>query len=214
MKKSHKILFTVFALLCACACFADAIKVACVGDSITYGAYLQPRELQCYPAQLAKILSGGYEVRNFGVNGRTALSKGDYPYVQTAQYRDALNFKPGIVVIGLGTNDSKSQNMAHIADFERDLSDIARSFAKLDSKPKIYLCIPMPAFCSGKQIDAERVRREIIPRVRKVAESLGIETIDLYSRFDGKGDLFPDKIHPNAEGAKLMAEIVAKKIAK
>ena len=104
--------------------------------------------------------------------------------------------------------------MARIADFERDLSDIARSFAKLDSKPKIYLCIPMPAFCSGKQIDAERVRREIIPRVRKVAESLGLETIDLYSRFDGKGDLFPDKIHPNAEGAKLMAEIVAKKIAK
>ena len=79
---------------------------------------------------------------------------------------------------------------------------------------KIYLCIPMPAFRSGKQIDAERVRGEIIPRVRKVAESLGLETIDFYSAFDGKGELFPDKIHPNAEGAKLMAEIVAKKIAK
>src|SRR5579885_3646478 len=65
----------------------DKIRVACVGDSITYGAGIKDREHNSYPAQLQKLLGDGYEVRNFGVNGRTLLSKGDLPYVKERTYQ-------------------------------------------------------------------------------------------------------------------------------
>lgn len=89
---------------------AKVIKVACVGNSITYGANILNREQNSYPAQLQAYLGGEYEVRNYGVSGTTLLSKGDYPYTATPAYRQALDFQPDIVLIKLGTNDTKPQN--------------------------------------------------------------------------------------------------------
>lgn len=191
-----------------------AIRVACVGDSITYGSRLTKRMANCYPTQLGNILGDKYNVQNFGVSGRTALSKGDRPYIQTEKYQDALNFEPNIVIIKLGTNDTKSQNMAHIDEFEKDVSSLVESFQTLRTKPTIYLCLPVPAFMKGKHIDADRVKNVIIPKVQNVAKKYNLETINLHNVFDGKGEFFPDKIHPNAEGAKMMAETISKRIAK
>jgi len=39
-----------------------------------------------------------------------------------------------------------------------------------------------------------------------------VEVIDLYTPLEESGHLFPDYLHPNAEGARLMAEIVASAI--
>ncbi len=124
----------------------DKIRVACVGDSITYGAGIKDREHNSYPAQLQKLLGDGYEVRNFGVNGRTLLSKGDLPYVKERTYQDALAFKPNIVVIKLGSNDSKPQNWKHADEFEADYKKLVESFRDLPTKPKVYLCTPVPAY--------------------------------------------------------------------
>lgn len=61
------------------------IKVACVGDSITYGSYhLTKRN---YPAVLSKMLGAGYCVNNFGFSGRTAMKDGDMPYVKDKNYK-------------------------------------------------------------------------------------------------------------------------------
>ena len=49
-----------------------------------------------------------YEVKNFGVGGRTALRKGDWPYWNEQAYKDALDYQPDFVVIMFGTNDSKT----------------------------------------------------------------------------------------------------------
>lgn len=70
----------------------QVIKVACVGNSITYGAGISNREKNSYPAQLQYYLGEGYEVRNFGSNGATAQSDGDYPYVCTEVYSESKNF--------------------------------------------------------------------------------------------------------------------------
>jgi lysophospholipase L1-like esterase len=35
-----------------------------------------------------------------------------------------------------------------------------------------------------------------------------LPVIDLYAALSGKPEMFPDKIHPNAAGAKVMAEAV------
>ena len=85
-------------------------RVACVGSSTTYGAGLPDREKTCYPAQMQRLLGDGYEVKNFGINGRTMLKHGDFPYWASDAYRDAQAFNPNIVVIYLGGNDSKPQN--------------------------------------------------------------------------------------------------------
>ena len=210
MKKIISILTLLF---CVCISYAQAIRVACVGDSITYGAYIENRDKDSYPAQLGKTLGDKYDVKNFGLNGATTLFKGDIPYVKTKRYSDALAFNPNIVVIKLGTNDSKEKNARFVKkDFEKDLTTIIESFKKLPTNPRIYLCIPVPAFQSGKSIDADRVKYAIIPRVKNVAKAQKVELINLYEIFDGKGEFFPDKIHPNAQGAKIIAEKVSKHI--
>src|SRR5438270_834071 len=89
------------------AAYHPPIKVACVGDSITQGSGLQENT---YPLQLQRMLGSNYEVRNFGVGGATLLEQGDKPYIQQKLYQDSLAFQPDVVVIMLGTNDSKPQN--------------------------------------------------------------------------------------------------------
>ena len=88
----------------------DAIRVACIGNSITYGARIKNRDRDSYPAVLSRMLGEAYWVKNFGVSARTLLNKGDNPYMNEKAYQDALAFNPNIVVIKLGTNDSKSFN--------------------------------------------------------------------------------------------------------
>ncbi|RUA11942.1 MAG: sialate O-acetylesterase, partial [Flavobacteriia bacterium] len=96
------------------------IKIACVGNSITFGHKISNREKNAYPAQLQHLLGANYSVKNFGHSGRTLLKKGDYPYWKSDLYTKALQFKPDVVYIMLGTNDSKLQNRVHLDEFESD----------------------------------------------------------------------------------------------
>ena len=95
----------------------DAVRVACVGNSITYGARIKNQSHDSYPAVLGRLLGDKYWVKNFGVSARTMLNKGDHPYMKEQAYQQALAFNPNIVVIKLGTNDSKSFNWVYKADF-------------------------------------------------------------------------------------------------
>ena len=61
----------------------EPIRIACVGNSITYGAGIANRDRDSYPSVLGQMLGKGYDVRNFGYSARVMLMKGDYPYMQT-----------------------------------------------------------------------------------------------------------------------------------
>lgn len=187
----------------------DVIRVACVGDSITYGSRITDRAKNSYPAVLQTLLGDGYEVKNFGVSARTLLNKGDYPYTKEKAYQEALAFKPNVVVIKLGTNDTKPQNWKFADEFEADYKKLIESFRGLESKPKVFLCTPVPAFPGGGGIAEERIKDGVKPKVEALGKTLDLKVIDLYAALSGKSELFPDKIHPDAAGAKLMAEAVA-----
>ena len=58
------------------------VKVACIGDSITWGFTLLCPWKQSYPALLQERLGDGYEVRNFGYNDASARFDADTPYVR------------------------------------------------------------------------------------------------------------------------------------
>lgn len=196
-------------------CSTAQTRVACIGNSITFGAGVENREVNCYPAQLQNMLGSKYEVRNFGSNGRTVLRKGDHPYWNDSAYKEAQNYLPNIVIIKLGTNDSKPQNWKFKSEFEKDYKDFIHSFTALSSHPKIYLCRPIPAFISENfGITDAIISGEVIPIIEKIAKDENLELIDLYTPFVGKGKLVPDAIHPNAEGAKLLAGEVFNAITK
>src|SRR5947208_169754 len=101
----------VFIAFTGFASALDAVKVACVGDSITAGAGVKDAKNK-YPAQLGELLGTGYDVKNFGNSGSTMLDDGDKPYKKQKSFTDAVAFAADIVVIKLGTNDSKPQNWA------------------------------------------------------------------------------------------------------
>lgn len=185
----------------------EKIRIACVGNSITYGARIENREDNSYPAQLASMLGGESDVRNFGRSGATLLRKGDLPYWDTNEYKNALTFNPNLVFIKLGTNDSKPQNRIYLDDeFTGDYKDLIVSFKKLPSTPQVVLLLPVPVFSSDTTgITSMVLTEKIIPMIRQVAYETGCEIINLYNPFLGLSELVPDNVHPNAEGAKLIA---------
>lgn len=186
------------------------IKVACIGNSITYGNGIRDREHFSYPSQLRRMLGKEWEVKNFGSSGRTLLRKGDYPYWNEKEFADAKNFNPDIVIIKLGTNDSKPWNWKHRDEFARDYSDFIGEFRKLPSHPKIFICTPVPAFPGDWGITDSVIRGEVIPLVRSIAEQNNVEVIDLYRALTGKPEYFPDKVHPNELGSRFMAAEIYK----
>ena len=170
----------------------DAVRVACIGNSITFGAGIRNRSRDSYPSVLARMLGDSYWVKNFGVSARTMLNKGDHPYMNEPAYKNALAFNPNIVVIKLGTNDSKSFNWKYKADFMKDAQTMIDAFKGLPSQPKIYLCYPSKAYLTGDGINDDIISKEIIPMIKKLAKKNDLSVIDLHTAMDGMPELFPD----------------------
>lgn len=191
----------------------DAVRVACIGNSITFGAGIRNRSRDSYPSVLARMLGDNYWVKNFGVSARTMLNKGDHPYMNEPAYKNALAFNPNIVVIKLGTNDSKSFNWKYKADFMKDAQTMIDAFKGLPSQPKIYLCYPSKAYLTGDGINDDIISKEIIPMIKKLAKKNDLSVIDLHTAMDGMPELFPDRIHPNEKGAQVMAKAVYQSIS-
>jgi len=181
-------------------------KIACVGDSITFGAGIPDRTRLSYPAQLGTMLGSEYDVRNYGVSARTMLSKGDHPFIKEKAYRDSLAFAPDVVIIKLGTNDTKPHNWKNKADFINDTKALIQTYKKLASKPRVILCKPVPVFQTKWGINEKTLRGEMSKMLDAVAIAEQVELIDLNIPLRGFGNHFPDKIHPNAFGAEIMAK--------
>ena len=184
----------------------NKIRIACVGNSITYGAKIENREINSYPAQLVTILGDGYEVGNFGVSGTTLLQKGNAPYRKTAQYQQSLEFQPDWVFIKLGTNDTKPVNRFFLNEYVQDYKDLIASFRQLSSHPRVVLLLPVPVFSTDTTgITASVVREKLLPMIRQVAYETGCEVINLHNLLIESPELIPDKVHPSAEGAAVIA---------
>lgn len=201
------VLACLFLVLHAFPTFAQSeVKVACVGNSITEGSGLE----QTYPEVLQELLGEQYEVRNYGMGGRTLLKKGDYPFWNEAKYQEVLAWHPDIVIIKLGTNDTKPQNWQYKDEFVKDYVKFIKSFKKLPSKPQVYIAYPVPVFEDKFDISKQVMDNEVLPAVKKIARKAKVKTIDLYNPFLGKADLTYDGIHPNDAGAALLANEVYK----
>ena len=188
--------------------YSETIRVACVGNSVTYGEKIRNREKNSYPVQLGELLGERWDVRNFGVTGATLLKKGDMPYWKQPAFYSAQKFEPHVVIIMLGTNDTKPQNWKRARAFVDDYVEMIRTFAELKSRPRIWICYPVPAYPGRLGIRDSIINPEVLAKIDQIAAKTGCPIIDLYKALSGKPQLFPDKIHPNAAGAREMAETI------
>ncbi len=180
------------------------IRLACVGDSITEGS--GAAKGMSYPAQLQVLLGESWQVKNFGVGGRTLMRSGDFPYWKEDRFKQAQEFDPNVVVIMLGTNDTKPQNWSHKEEFEKDYRDLVKTFQNLKSKPRIFLCRAVPVPGAGNFGINEAGIQEQIPIVDRLAKEVGAGVIDMHAALIEKANLLPDRVHPNTEGAGEMAK--------
>ena len=204
-----KKLLTTLCLLLSCLSLVaqpdTPVKVACIGNSITYGAGIANRFQDSYPGILSQWLGAGYDVRNFGLSGRVLLNKGDYPYMHEHTLRDVLAFEPDIVTIKLGTNDSKPHNWKYGKEFKKDLNEMIDILQALSSHPQIYLCLPVPSVSDRYGIRDSVITKGIIPVIRQVASKRHLTVVDLYEAMKPYPQYYTDGIHPNEEGAAVIA---------
>lgn len=179
--------------------------VAAVGDSITAGDW---------PSKLGARLGDGYRVNNYGNPGTTLLKKGDAPYWNFQQFKDSHSVAADIVVIMLGTNDSKPQNWIYQSEFGPDYEALIDSYRALPSQPRVLINLPPPAGKNAFGIRGEVIENEVLPLVRAVASKKGTGLIDVFSAFGGHAFdpslyLSPeDNVHPNPAGAQRIADTV------
>jgi acyl-CoA thioesterase I len=191
---------------------AGQVRVACIGDSITFGHGLKPE--QTYPAHLQSILGNDWIIKNFGAGGTTVLVNGDKPYIRDAAYANAKAFQPDVAVLMLGTNDAKPRNWRFKQDFLANYAFMIKELSNLPSHPKIVIALPVPAYGINFDIDDRILNNQIVPLVRQLATQAHLRLIDLYSPLNGHPKWFQDKIHPNAEGAKAIATLVSAQLIK
>ena len=188
----------------------SAQKVACVGDSITAGVGTKNVKTDAYPAQLARMLGPEFVVRNFGVSGSTLLKAGDKPYQKERAFKEALKFDPAIVIIMLGTNDTKPQNWKLKDQFVGDYKNLIEQFEALPAKPKIFICRPVPVPGKGNFGINEKGVQEEMPMIEEIAKDTKATIIDMHAALEGKEQMLPDRVHPNTAGATEMAKAAYK----
>ncbi|WP_430817921.1 GDSL-type esterase/lipase family protein [Carboxylicivirga sp. N1E11] len=192
---------------------AQKTRVACVGNSVTFGAGIDDREHNSYPARLQKLLGEEYEVGNFGKSGATLLTKGHRPYVEQAEYEAALNFKPDILIVSLGLNDTDPRNWPlHRDEFIEDYMALINSFkSRTGEVPKVYIGNMTPIFHTHWRFESGTRDWfwQIQESIKQVAANCNATLIDWHSPLYQRPDLFPDALHPVVEGAAIMAQCAA-----
>lgn len=194
------------------------IRVACLGDSITAGARTKDRSKESYPARLQALLGPRWNVRNFGLGGATLLRRGRPNIWKNVPA--AKRFKPHLVIIMLGTNDTvggRRKNWQRIGEFPRDAKRLIKEFAKLGTRPEIFLCSPTAMVLETRGLSAKRraalierkPRIEILRRkIEQIAEQTGVHFVDMTAVLEGRPDLIyrGDGVHPNAKGYEVLAK--------
>lgn len=193
--------------------------IACVGDSITYGCTLPMFFLRRYPAVLQQLLGQDVQVASFALNDRTLQDFGNKPFRKERAFQQSKKFLPEVVIILLGTNDSKDNNWLSAEAFREQYTTLIAEYRRLSSKPRILVCTPPCAFqpvCRfffiTNDANLERIPK-VAEEVKTVAESEAVELVDLFARTADHRNLFgADGLHPSVEGAREIAKVIYRKL--
>jgi len=181
------------------------IHVACVGDSITEGSG--------YPENLQVMLGADYKVGNFGVSGSTVLTNSDRPYIAQPACLKVKTFHPSVVIILLGTNDAQENTYESIEDFSLDYKTLINEYQSLENSPEIWLVTPPPIFANNMGLNNTNLEQGVIPYIEQIAEELDLQLIDINTVLTEYPEYFGDGVHPNDEGAMLIANEISQALS-
>lgn len=187
------------------------VKVACIGNSITYGSLVPDREQNCYPSRLQQMLGDKYEVGNFGRPGATLVVKGHNPYTASQEYRNALAFDADIAVIHLGINDTDPRNWPNYGDrFVPEYVAMIDSLRAVNPDMRIMIARLTPISAKHRRYKSgtRDWRDSIQSAIEQVAMAAGVELIDFEAPLRDYTNLLSDGVHPNAKGAEMLARTV------
>lgn len=192
-------------------------KVACIGDSLTFGTRIEDRDKYSYPAQLQRMLGSDYEVKNFGLPNASAGLSSELPYISSQAFKDAVDYKADIYVLMIGTNDAKKINWDSKQAFVRDYIHLIEAAG---ARKTILMTAPPAKYDDGVILTDEYTTDEGLQVVNKliwaVATANDLTVIDNYDflKVDDPGFYVNDGIHFNEKGAKYLASSVSETISK
>ena len=209
MKRTLILALCVF--FCAVSLAQKKVRVACVGNSITYGIGVADPDKESYPARLQQMLGEGYMVERFGKPGATLLNKGHRPFMQQTEFKDALAFAGDVVVIHLGVNDTDPRDWPNYRDFFiTDYRALIDSFRVANPECRILIArlTPIadrhPRFESGTRDWHDEIQLAI----ETVAKYAQVQLIDFHAPLYPYPFMLPDAVHPDKEGADALAKTV------
>lgn len=194
---------------------AIAANVACVGNSITEG-YGIDWGVKKYPDHLQDLMQPGDSVANFGTSGKMFYKESGESYWVQGKIKEALAFPADIVVIELGTNDSKLFYFTYynvtVDMLKPSYEDLLDTFAHLPTSPKIYATLQPYSNNVEWGIMDTSIVKYINPLIKETAIEKGVNIIDLHTLFKTPDWFLADSVHPNTKGAQELAKIVNKYI--
>lgn len=236
MIRTGVVLIAAMALGLEASAAGKVIKVACIGDSITYGYAMKNRESGCYPVQLEKLLGPRYEVGNFGDSGSGVYThlksfdgKGPRSWGQRGQLEKALAFKPDIVISNLGINDAEEYAKEFVPDFKtgktsiergtfvREYAEILKRFRAQNRKVRIIMWTRLAPCMKGHPFKGSVLPFVMSEDLARIAKSVGAEELNMYDPLlplAETADYCADGIHPESGACKVIADETAKKILK
>lgn len=196
------------------------IKVACVGDSITYGHSVSGWKKNNYPAVLQRLLGDEYHVANFGVSGACVNKNGNKPYISRTIYEESIKYEADILVIMLGSNDSKPKNWTDMETFLNEYQELLDTYLEKENSPKVYIGICAKSYYVGGATSGPakyNIQPDIVDQIatalKEKYEKEDVEIVDIHELTGRHPEWFEkDGIHPNSDGAKAIATEVAKMI--
>lgn len=186
---------------------ARPIRITCVGASDVSSP--TPYGTPNWPDYIAPLLGYEYTITNCGASGTTMIQEGNAPYWDTAQYTNGLNSSPDIVIIMLGSNDSKPYNWIYQTNYTPDDEQLINEYRNLPSHPRIYLNTLLTVYGSGNyDITDPIVTGQLCPIIRQIAFDENLPVIDINAATKNMPQNFPDNVHPDIAGAKVVAQTV------
>lgn len=188
------------------------MKICCMGDSITYGYGLE--DLSCRWTDLVAARTG-HTLINLGISGDT--TGGMLARCQT----EVFPCEPDAIIILGGVND-----IAYTMDYRQVCANmVAMTRQAIVKNLKIFIGLPLPVVPEVMPRipwDPERNHTKVAALLEPYSNFLkhdgtnkGFHIVDFRSQFlnsDGspRNELFLDGVHPNAEGHRLMAEVLCR----
>lgn len=191
--------------------------VACIGDSITYGATSTDPQYLSFPANMQRILWHDYRITNYGHSGKTMRDDLQDSYMATETWQRLLADRTGydLVLLMLGTNDSHRDPDWDAEDdsrFKRSCKTLLKA-VKEKNPNATFVMMNCPKYFDPNGKFASPHIRELQLETAKWLNAGGFRILfyDMYSFTEKEmgASLFPDNLHPGDAGYVVMGKGVA-----